>query len=73
MGEGRRNEEAMGDYCKCLFFQAETAQFQAAGMAMWKDMPVVRIYRYCSLTPAMPCFPWIASYKTFLADRYLAE
>lgn len=55
------------------FFQVETAQFQAAGMAMWKDVPVGRIYRYCSLSLEMPCFPWRASCKTFPADRHLAE
>jgi len=51
----------------------DIAQFQAAGVAMWKDMPVVGNYRYLSLSLEMPYFPWIASYKTFLADRYLAE
>lgn len=67
------NEGATRNYFKHLFFQAEAALFQAAGMAMWKDMPVVRIYRYCSLSLEMSWFPWRASYRTSPADRYLAE
>ena len=64
-------KEPQGITLNTYFFQVETARFQAAGKAMWKDMPVVRIHRYCSLSLEVPSFPWMAPYGTLLANRLL--